>query len=71
MPKSTPFVKPEVRGVQVIPSGLVRIVPFVPTATNWLPDQAMPRSILFVKPEVRGVQVIPFGLVRIAGALVL
>ena len=28
--------------IQWLPSGLVRIIPALPTATNWLPDQTMP-----------------------------
>jgi len=48
------FVVPDVRGVQVVPSGDVKMVPVSPTATNRVPVQVTPLKLLVV-PDVRGV----------------
>ena len=52
------FVVPEVLEVHVVPSGEVRMVPEVPTATNIPFPEAIPQICSDV-PEVLEVQVIP------------
>jgi hypothetical protein len=59
------FVVLEVLGDQLVPSGEVRIVPALPTATNWFVDQVTPFRMAVV-PEVRAVQASPSGEVRMA-----
>ena len=52
------YVVPDVRGVQVTPSGDVRIVPDAPTATNKFPDHVMPNKGVVV-PDTAGIQLMP------------
>jgi hypothetical protein len=63
MPRSQSVV-PDVRIVHVMPSGDVMIVPFIPTAVNWVPDQTTLKSQTPV-PDVRVVHVMPSGDVTI------
>jgi hypothetical protein len=55
-----PSENPASRVVHVMPSGDVRMVPFVPTATNCVPDQVTP-TMESAELGLREVQVIPSG----------
>ena len=58
---------PEVSDVHVIPSREVRIVPFSPTATNFVPDQVMPKKEVAVTENEALDVTVPPGAVMING----